>query len=172
MDEAKALHEEALSLQEGLGENADRVATLRILGDVAIEQGDLIEAARRGEAALAQARALGERPEEAAAHYLLAVVADHQQQWTAAQEHGQRALTILEQVGDRGFQSSVLFQLSQIAYKQGDYVTAEAFIGHGVYSQNGHDLTRLAYSITTANHCVLHCRPNHSDFPFRRFWLQ
>jgi len=121
---ARALHEEALVIQRGLGDRRGLASSLSNLGIVAREQNDNATAKALYEESLALRRELGDQWGIGAALNNLGLVALHDGDYPAARALYDECLKIFRDLGNRQAMASPLSNLGLVAYHQGDYVGA------------------------------------------------
>jgi len=112
---AKAAHEQALQLNERLGDLRGQAVSRGNLGAIALRQSDYAEARARYQQALATFRALGEPAVEAAVWHQLGIVAQAEQNWPEAERCFRASLALSEQLGDRVGVAQTCNHLGQVA---------------------------------------------------------
>jgi DNA-binding NarL/FixJ family response regulator len=129
---ATALHEEALSLQRGLGDRHGIAFSLNNLGAQALEQADYESAAKWLEESLALSREIGDRRIAGYALHNLAEVARHQgNYWQAAALYNESLATFRE-IRDPWAISISLIWLGVAMQYLGEYDSATAYIKEGL----------------------------------------
>ncbi len=121
---ATAWLEQALTLQEALGDERGAMQSLMLLGHVAVRRGDLTAAGRRFGAARDRAEAIGDRATLASALGNLGIVADEQGDFALAAERYAAALALFRELGDVRRIAAALDNLGILARVRGDYAEA------------------------------------------------
>jgi tetratricopeptide (TPR) repeat protein len=119
MEEARAYLEQALALQQAIGDRAGMARTLINLTRHSTFGGRLEEAAATGEQALALSREARDRPAEAKALGLLGPVYYSRGALHQARSAYERSLAIHRELGDRYNQGIVLGNLALVWHEQG-----------------------------------------------------
>ncbi len=125
---ARALHEEALVIQRGLGDRRGIASSLSNLGIVAREQNDYATAKALYGESLALRRELGDQWGIGAALNNLGLVVLHDGDFPAARALYGESLKVFRDLGNRQAMASPLSNLGLVAYHQGDYAGARALI--------------------------------------------
>jgi predicted ATPase/class 3 adenylate cyclase/Tfp pilus assembly protein PilF len=122
---ARALHEEALTVRRELQDQEGIAASLNNLGNVALHQGDIAVARVQYEESLAIRRELGQRAATTSVLNNLGVVAYEQGDYAAAWALHAENLAICRELGNQGGIAGSLNNLGIVAYEQGDYRRAQ-----------------------------------------------
>ena len=123
---ARALHEEALVIQRGLGDRRGLASSLSNLGIVAREQNDNATAKALYAESLALRRELGDQWGIGAALNNLGLVVLHDGDYPAARALYGESLKVFRDLGNRQAMASPLSNLGLVAYQQADYAGARA----------------------------------------------
>jgi tetratricopeptide (TPR) repeat protein len=114
-DSAEKEYKAALVIDEETGDARGKGVTLGQLGRLALERGDLAEAAQRFNEVLETFRALGEPQSEAVTWHRLGAVAEEARDWEEAEHCYREAVRILEQIRDLPGLAMVFNQLANVA---------------------------------------------------------
>ncbi|MBS4097657.1 MAG: tetratricopeptide repeat protein [Sulfuricella sp.] len=125
--EARALYESTLEIDQALGNVRGLGVTHGQLGNLALVENRLDEAARRHQAALLLFRQLGEPAVEAQALHQLGVVYQRAGQYEAAEQHYRASARIKEGLGDLAGAAKTWNQLAIISQAMGKAEAAEAW---------------------------------------------
>jgi tetratricopeptide (TPR) repeat protein len=113
--QAREAYEEALQIDEQLGDLRNQGVDLGELGLLALRQGDFVEAQEHYAAALQLFQRLGEPATEAIYWHQLGMVAQRQQAWAEAEHCYRESLAIDEQLGDVAGAAATCNQLAIVA---------------------------------------------------------
>jgi len=124
LQDARALLELSLALQEQQGLNAEMSFGLNYLAAVCAYLGDHAAAERHGLAGLALARANGDAYAQAVASNILGQSAYDQGDYPSARRYSEQSLAIEQQIGNGWSMAFSLTNLGKVAYAQGDFAAA------------------------------------------------
>jgi predicted ATPase/class 3 adenylate cyclase len=149
LETARALHEQALAIAGGLGDQTGRAASLHGLGNVAHHQGDLRRAQALHEESLAVRRGLCDKGGMALSLHALGWVASGRGDFETARALHQESLTIWRELSDRGHVISALDSLGCVVRDQGDLDTASLLFQEALaLAQELGDREHIAWAIT------------------------
>ena len=130
-DTARDHYQQALTIEEELGDRAGMAATYQALGVLAQARGDYNTAHDRYQQSLTIEEELGDRAGMATTYHQLGILAQARGDYNTAHDRYQQALTIKEELGDRAGMANTYHQLGILAQARGDYNTA-----HDRYQQS------------------------------------
>ena len=123
LGQALALYEEALALDEKLGETGEKAATLHNMAQVYLTRGDLDQAMRLYQQSLALKEQVGDRQGKAATPHNMANISMARKQWDEAEKLCVEAEALAAQIGNPEHQAFAIVKLGQIAQARGDRET-------------------------------------------------
>ncbi|MBI3975661.1 MAG: tetratricopeptide repeat protein [Armatimonadetes bacterium] len=123
-EQAKALSEGGMTLQQELGDEQGMAVSLSTLGNVAYHRGDYTAAQQLHEESLSYGRAVGNVHSVAASLVNLAILADHQGTYEKAAALCRESLHLFREADDKRGSGFVLNMLGILASDQGDYTAA------------------------------------------------
>ena len=123
LGQALALYEEALALDEKLGETGEKAATLHNMAQVYLTRGDLDQAMRLYQQSLALKEQVGDRQGKAATLHNMANISMARKQWDEAEKLCVEAEALAAQIGNPEHQAFAIVKLGQIAQARGDRET-------------------------------------------------
>jgi tetratricopeptide (TPR) repeat protein len=125
--QAREAYEEALEIDEQIGDLRNQGVDLEQLGALALRQRDYVEAQARYAVALQLFQSLGEQASEAVVWHQLGIVAEEQKTWAEAERCYRESLTIKEQLGDAAGAAITCNQLALVSVGAGRPVEAEGW---------------------------------------------
>jgi DNA-binding CsgD family transcriptional regulator len=132
-DRALVLHEEALALYQGLGDESGVAWALLCLGTQHLEKGDNERAAPLFEAALALSRRIGDRRNIVYAVWNLAEVASRRGEHERAKTLGMERLALVREMEDKYQVSCAIAWLGTVTFWRADeHDSAERFLKEGL----------------------------------------
>ncbi|MBC7260258.1 MAG: tetratricopeptide repeat protein [Chloroflexi bacterium] len=120
LDRAMGLYQEALAIDEALGDRQGKSATLHAMANVLVTRGDLDRAMGLYQESLEIKEALGDRKGKSATLHAMANVLVTRGDLDRAMGLYQEALAILEALGDRQGKAATLAMLAQVLIARGD----------------------------------------------------
>lgn len=126
---ARFLHEEGLVIRRELGDRRGIGTSLNNLGNVALDQGDFVEAHSRLDEALKLYREVGDRQYIATALNNLGNVVRDQGAYATARPLYDESLTISQELGDRRAVAYLLEDMDCLAAMQGEPERALRLVG-------------------------------------------
>jgi len=126
--EALALYEQSLAIDQKIGDRLGEGATLNNLATTAHAQGDYITALHYLEASLKIQQEIGDRLGEGTTLNNISQIYDAQGDYVTALRYLEASLKISQEIGDRLGEGTTLNNISQIHKVKGDHVTALRYL--------------------------------------------
>ncbi|MGI5246626.1 tetratricopeptide repeat protein [Dactylosporangium sp. CA-139066] len=123
--EAERRYQQALTIDEQLGDRGGLAASFYQLGMLAQVRGDYTEAERRYQQAIISFEQLGDQVRLASSYHQLGILAEQRGDYAEAERRYQQAITSFEQLGNQAGLASSYGQLGSLAHDRGDHAEAE-----------------------------------------------
>jgi tetratricopeptide (TPR) repeat protein len=168
LHDAETYCKNALARQEAAGNHTDSISTLRLLADIAIEQGDYAAAGAYCERARVASEQTHNLAELAATYYSLAVVARLQSNLQRASYYIGKGMPLFERLGMKAFTALACYEQSRIHALQEDFAAAKRL---GVQSLELFRETQQIFNLVyVLNHLGVLCSRHDQEHEGWAFW--